>query len=162
MEIEGIGKWVTVGGAVVAAVTGVCNLLLQLRGKRDRFRVGMGSVEPMIEEETIMHVVSLSDHPINIVDRGFILPDETFQSFRLAWEAGEFQGDELRTRSSGELTERGAYCESGYIRKGPALGAFARSVTQRSPRIYFCYDTPYWRRLRIRVQVLWRGSRYLA
>lgn len=162
MEVESIGKWATTAGAIVAAVAGVWSLLLQMRGKRDRFIVGMDSVTPTVEQETMMHVVSLSDHPIKIADDGFILPDGTFDSFKLAWETGNLQSDELETRGSRELAQRGAFYEAGYIRKGPVLGAFARSVTQRHPSVCFSSNTPYWRRLWIRLRVLWRGENYLA
>jgi hypothetical protein len=162
MEIESVGKWATTVGAIVAAIAAVWNLLLQMRGKRDRFIVGMGSATPTIEQETMMHVVSLSDHPITIADYGFILPSGRLESFRLAWEAGDLQPDELQTRGSSELPRRGALFEAGYIRSEPVLGAFAVSVTQRAPRICFYSDTPYWRRLQIRLLVLRRGESYLA
>jgi hypothetical protein len=162
MEIESVGKWATAAGAVIGAIAGVWNLLLQMRGKRDRFRVGMGTVEPTIEEETMMNVVSLSDHPIKIADCGFILPSGRFQSFRLAWETGDLTLDEFHSRGSRELAERGAFYEGGYVLRDRVVGAFAMSVTQRRPRLCFSSTTPYWRRVWIRLLTAWRGERYLA
>ena len=84
MSWEEIGKQVTVIGAVIAAITGSLNLWLQMRGKYDRFVVRMGGLSPSTEPETLMHVFSLSDHPIKLTDWGFIENDGGFQSARIS------------------------------------------------------------------------------
>ncbi len=63
MSIKEFTDYVTLAGAVVAAVAGVWNLIFQMRGKRDLFLVQLGSLSPAIEEETMLSVVSRSDHP---------------------------------------------------------------------------------------------------
>ncbi len=160
MVIEEIGGWVTVVGALVAAITGVWNLLLQMRGKRDRFVVRLGPVSPDNGQETMMHVVSHSDHPIKIADYGFIEEDGRFQSMRMMWATGNLHTDEITTVGSTDLASRGAVFEQGYIRRASSLGAFATSTIQTRPRICFDPGVPYWRRLKIRLRLLLVGSNY--
>ncbi len=156
-----ISDWVTVVGAVVAAITGIWNLLLQFRGKRDRFAVGLGSLSPNIERETMLHVVSHSDHLIRLADWGFIEADGSFRSFLMDWEAGQLHNEDVLSRGSSELSGFGAHFESGYERREQPLGAYAVSNTQKRPRLYFSSDMPYWRRIWIRLR-LWFPPHYLA
>jgi hypothetical protein len=161
LSVKEVGEWITVIGAAVAAITGIWNLLLQFRGKRDHFVVGLGSVSPVIEQETMMHVVSHSDHRIKLTDWGFIDSDGGFQSVRMSWESGVLTSEEITTRGSSDLAARGDTLESGYIRETP-LGAFATSATRTRPRVCFDSTAPHWRRLWIRLRLLWVGSHYLA
>ena len=71
MDIESLTKQITLVGAVIAAFTGVWSLWLQMCGMRDHFTVGLRTVRPEIIRETMMHVVSHSDHPIHLADYGF-------------------------------------------------------------------------------------------
>lgn len=75
MDVESLTKQITLVGAVIAACTGVWSLWLQMRGKRDHYSVGTGTVRPEIIRETMIHVVSHSDHPIYLADYGFIDPN---------------------------------------------------------------------------------------
>lgn len=162
MSWEEIGKQVTVFGAVIAATTGVWNFWWQIRGKNDRFAVRMGELLPSIEQETMMHVVSLSDHPIKLKDWGFIESDGGFQSARMAWQTGQLHNEEITRRGSTDFAKRGDSYEWGYICRNPPLGAFAVSVTQQRPRICFNPNTPYWRRLWIKLRLLWVDSYHLV
>jgi len=162
VDLTEFAGWVTVVGAFVAAVTGVWNLSLQIRGKQDRFAVGLGSVSPTIEQETMMHVVSHSDHPIKLKDWGFIEPSGSLRSIPLSWETSDLQSDDIVSRGSSELVTRGAVFETGYLRRMNPIGAFAIGVTQQRPHICFDPDVPYWRRVSIRCRLLRTGTRYLA
>lgn len=155
MSFDELAKAVTVFGVVVAAVTGVWNLYLQLRGKSDHFVVGLGSVSPDINPETMLHVVSRSDHRIQLTDWGYIEADCRFTSFYLEWHAGDLQPDKIVDQGSSDLAGFGTFFETGYVRTKPAFGAYARSVTQRRPRLCFAPEMPYWKRLWImaRLQV---------
>lgn len=161
MGLEDFVKLVTAIGAVIAAITGVWNLFLQLRGKYDNFAVGLDSVSPTIEPETMMHVVSHSDHPIELTDWGFIEADGRFRSFLMDLEAGSLQGDEIYSRGSSKLEGFGAHFDTGYKRKTRSFGAYAISVMQKRPRLYFTSEMPYWRRIWIRFR-LWFQPHYLA
>lgn len=161
MSWEEVGKLITVIGAVIAAATGIWNFWWQIRGKNDRFAVRMGGLSPSIEQETMMHVVSLSDHPIKLKDWGFIESDGSFQSARMAWETDQLHSEETTHRGSPDFAKRSDFYEWRYICQNPPLGAFAVSVTQQRPSICFNSNAPYWRRLWIWLQLLWIGSRYL-
>lgn len=51
MSLETGKEWVTATGAVVAAATGVWNLVRQMRGTRDKFSVGLDTVSPAIYQD---------------------------------------------------------------------------------------------------------------
>jgi hypothetical protein len=161
MNIKEIGDWVAVLGATVAAVASVWNLLLQLRGKRDSFAVRLGGSSPSISQETMLHVVSRSDHPIKLTDWGFVEADGRFTSFLMEWEVGGLQSEEITSRGSSELEKFGSVFEAGYIRRDNVYGAYAISVTQRRPSVCFTGAMPIWRRYWIRLR-LWFQPNYLA
>lgn len=161
MSVKEVGDWVTLVGASVAAVTGVWNLSLRLRGKRDHFVVRLGSASPTIDQETMLRVVSHSDHPVKLTDCGFINADGRFASIRMHWEAGALHSDEITSRGSSELGHFGAHFETGHIRREPPLGAYAISITQRRPTLAFAPEMPFHRRLWIRGR-LWLQPEYLG
>lgn len=126
-----------------------------------RFLVRLGTVSPSIEPATMLHVVSHSDHPIKLTDWGFIGAKGSFHSFQLDWDAGELQNEEISSHGSSDLADRGAFFESGYVRMTEPLGAYAKSVMQTRPRLYFNSEMPYWRRGWIRLRLLFQPN-YLA
>ena len=158
MSIKDLIEYVTLVGAVIAAAAGVWNLLLQMRGKRDRFLVRLGAMSPTIEEETMMSVVSLSDHPIRLIDWGFIEANGSFTSFILEWEVGGLQSEEITARGTTRLEDFGQHFETGYVRRESPLGAYAVSATQRRPVITFDTGMPMWRRGWIRMRLLFQCS----
>ena len=158
MSIKDLIEYVTLVGAVIAAAAGVWNLLLQMRGTRDRFLVRLGAMSPTIEEETMMSVVSLSDHPIRLIDWGFIEANGSFTSFILEWEVGGLQSEEITARGTTRLEDFGQHFETGYVRRESPLGAYAVSATQRRPVITFDTGMPMWRRGWIRMRLLFQCS----
>jgi hypothetical protein len=161
MSIKEFTDYVTLAGAVIAAGAGVWNLVIQMRGKRDQFFVRLGSLSPTIEEETMLSVVSRSDHPIRLTDWGFIEANGTFTSFIMEWEIGAFHGEEIVSRGSAAFESFGQHFETGYVRRDRPLGAYAVSATQRSPVITFDAKMPIWRRGWIRLRLLFQPS-YLS
>lgn len=161
MTIKELTDAVTLLGAVTAAAAGVWNLILQMRGKRDLFLVRLGSLAPAIEEETMLSVVSRSDHPIRLIDWGFIEANGSFTSFILEWEVGGLQSEEITARGTPRLENFGQHFETGYVRRESPLGAYAVSATQRRPVITFDAGMPMWRRGWIRMRLLFQSS-YLA
>jgi hypothetical protein len=166
MEITKFSEWVTLIGAVVAAVAGIWNLTLSLRGKTDEFRVGLGSATPEATPEMMLHVISLSDHPITIADYGFIEDksetnkEEVFFSFRMAFDLDPSLGMENVTyRGTVHLKKRGDPFEAGMMFSPKVIGAFARTMTQKRPKLTFDPNVSWWRSLKLRYRV-WRRGMY--
>lgn len=161
MDVELWTKWATLGGALIAAFSGVWSLLIQLRGKRDSYIVCLGSSQPEIVQETMMHVVSLSDHPIQIADYGFIDGDQRLRSIPLELEEC-FEDTQVIGRGESMLEGYSSVFERGYVRRPVPIGAFARSATQSRPRLSFDSNVAVWKRAVIRMKVLLKGRGYLA
>lgn len=161
MDVDFWTKWATLGGAVIAAVSGVWSLLIQLRGKRDSFKVGMGTISPEVIEEVVMHVVSISDHPIKISDYGFIELNGQLTSIPMEAELTSYIAHEGLFRGSTTLVKRGDSMEVGYCRRRAVIGCFALTNLQSRPNIAFGYDTPTWKQLWVRLKVLLKGKSYL-
>jgi len=161
MSIKEFTDYVTLTGAVIAAGAGVWNLVIQMRGKRDQLFVRIGSLSPTIEEETMLSVVSRSDHPVRLTDWGFIEANGTFTSIIMEWEVGAFHGEEIISRGSSAFEGFGQHFETGYVRRERPLGAYAVSATQRSPVITFDPSMPMWRRCWIRLRLIFQPS-YLS
>jgi hypothetical protein len=164
MDVKFLNEWGTIVGAVIAAITGVTSLFLQFRGKRDNFTVGSGTLTPYAGTESFMNVVSLSDHPIATVDYGFIeergeRKREEFWSFPEASEHDPalMADGVVMMRGSRFLKERNASFESGMDYGPKIIGAFAKSITQRRPKLRFSSDAGLWTRIRIRWRVSRRG-----
>lgn len=154
-------EWVTLAGAVVAGATGIWNLVLQMRGKRDGFILGSGTVSPAICRETMLHVISKSDHPITLSDWGFIEVNGRFSSIVFDAEADPQFGEDVVTHGSSTLATRGQQFETGYIRRDDIIGVFAKTVMEKRPHVSFDSSAPLWRRSWIRVR-LWLRPHYLA
>jgi hypothetical protein len=161
MSIKEFTDYATLAGAVIAAGAGVWNLVIQMRGKHDQFFVRLGSLSPAIEEETILSVVSRSDHTVRLIDWGFIEANGSFTSLILEWEVGGLHSEEITSRGTSLLESFGQHFETGYVRREMPLGAYAISATQWRPKITFDPAMPVWRRVWIRFRLVFQPS-YLA
>lgn len=161
MDVDAVTKWVTLAGALVGAVAGAWSLFLQLRGKRDSFKVGMGTIMPEAIPEQCLHVVSQSEHSIRIADYGFIEEGGELKSIPMEGELCEYIGQEGVFRGSLTLEKRGDSMEVGYCRRKSVIGCFALTNLQSRPKLAFSYDTPRWRRLQIRIKTYMKGGAYL-
>ena len=108
-----------------------------------------------------MHVVSLSDHPIQVSDYGFIDSDHRLRSIQLELEEC-FDDTQVIGRGESLLDGYSSIFERGYVRRPAPIGAFARSATQSRPRLSFDSDVPFWTRLVIRLRIVLKGRGYLA
>lgn len=160
MNVDFWTQWVTLAVAIVAAVSGVWNLLIQLRGKRDSFKVGMGTVSPEVLPEVMMHVISTSEHPITVSDYGFIELDGRLTSIPLEAELSSYISHEGLFRGSTRLEKRGDAMEVGYSRRRAVIGCFALTNLQSRPKISFSYSTPTWTRMKVHCQAWWKGEKY--
>ncbi|WP_271007050.1 hypothetical protein [Pseudomonas aeruginosa] len=162
MDLEAWTGWVTLGGAVIAAISGVWSLVIQIRGKKDSFKVGMGTVSPEPIPETVMHVVSSSEHPIKVSDYGFIETSGKLTSILMEAELASYIAHEGLFRGSSILEKRGDSMEVGYCRTRPVIGCYALTNLQERPKIAFSYDTPIFRRIVVRTRIWAKGSGYLV
>lgn len=162
MDVDFWTKLATLAGAVIAAVSGVWSLLIQLRGKRDSFKVGMDTISPEATPFTFLHVVSRSDHPIKISDYGFIEENGRLYSIPMEADLGEYIAHEGAFRGSSFLEKRGDAFEVGYDRTRPVIGCFAMTNLESRPTLAFRRVTPLWMRVWVRVKVWCKGDGYLA
>lgn len=160
MDVDFWTKWATLAVAVVAAISGVWSLLIQLRGKRDNFKVGMGTISPEVLPETVMHVVSISEHPIKIADYGFIELNGQLTSIPMEAELTDYIAHEGLFRGAMLLEKRGDSMEVGYCRRKAVIGCFALTNLQAHPKIAFNYDTSLWNKIKVRSQLYWKGKSY--
>jgi len=153
--------WATMVGAIVAGLTGIINLIIQHRGKRDRFSVIPYSYRDYQVREEFMHVINLSDHPVKLADWGWIDKDMRLRSIPSELSEPDFMDSKPWTTGSEDLEKRNDVFEIGYLRRDWPIGAYARSAAQRRPRIAFRYDVSMRLKIKIRIRVWWRGTAYL-
>ena len=158
MELANAKDWITLVSAIIAACASAWSLWLQLRGKHDNFTVGLDDLYPTIREESMMHVVSRSDHPITIVDWGFINELGLFESIPLDLETLELHSQELAGHGSNELAGYGARFTAGYTRRKTPLGAFAKSSLQKRPVVYLSPAMPWLDRARLRLKLIFKPN----
>lgn len=149
-----IGELVKTIGAAVAGITGIWNVWWQTRGKHDRFLVGLGTVCPRAYQETFLHVVNLSEHQIVLKDWGFIEKNRKLSSMPLSWETNSIDSDTFVSNGDTQLINRNTFFESGYVMAEKPIGAYAITVTQTRPRLYFETNSSIWTRIYIMLRIL--------
>lgn len=158
MELANAKDWITLVSAIIAAVASASSLRLQLRGKHDSFTVGLDDLFPNVREESMMHVVSRSDHPITIVDWGFINELGLFESIPFDLETFELHLHELAGNGSHELTGYGSRFTAGYVRRNPPHGAYAKSSLQKRPVVYLSSAMRWRDRVRLRLKLIFKPN----
>ena len=159
LELEDFKGMATMIGAVVAGLTGLFNIYLQVRGKRDRFSLSPYSYGEADGPAEYMHVVNLSDHTIRIADWGWIDADMKLASGPSEMLSPDFYQSQQRIMGSTDLENRSDIFEVRYVRKEP-IGAFARSATQATPKLAFKYNVSKLTILRTRLRILLLGRNY--
>lgn len=139
--------WFKVGTlfcSFIASCFGVLNWWTVHRGRVDKFIVGLYSVRPELSPGTVMHVISCSDHPINIIDYGFIYEDGEIESIPFSYELGVYFPDNAIHFGSTVLEKRGDYFERGLDIQfsKQIIGSFAKSATQTTRQLYFMHNRP--------------------
>lgn len=148
MSFDMFNQYVVALGAAIGAVTGLVNLYLLTRRRKDRFLVRCGSVMPDDGQETMLHVISKSDHAITISDFGYITVDGKLHSIPMDedvnWhnEVIVKRGD-LTLRHYNDITERG-------IRFPATLGVFAKLAGVDRPQLAFHRETALYHRIKVR------------
>ena len=144
---------VTFIATFVAALTGIVNFAILVRGKRDRYKVRPCSLFSFICQQRIMSVVSMSDHKISIVDYGFINEDGTLDSIPYTGEIDTPEALDMFIHGNNIGMQYNDYFESGYNKHDNSIGAYAISATQRYPRLAFSRGSSYLARLKVKARV---------
>ncbi|WP_164692228.1 hypothetical protein [Pseudomonas lactis] len=160
--MEDFKGWATLVGALVAGCTGLFNTAIQVRGKRDVFTISPYSTFPDPDQREFMHVVSLSDHPIQLMDWGWIDDDESLSSIRRESCEPDFGSQRSDFQSPSKLESRNAVFQTGYLRKKTPIGAYACSATQRKPKLSFKHGVSAFKKTKIHIRVWWMGAAYLS
>lgn len=164
MNIEEVGKIVGIASTVGALVGGLMSFLInwwwKVRAESDRIQVRFGPARYEEFRGYGMHVISRSDHKMEVTDYGFVLGDGKLLSVPAVW--AECFGDDASEdcySGSSVLEARNERYEVNVVLYGKDIvGAYARTSTQKHPRIDFkSYEPiPVWRRLRFRIKQWWK------
>lgn len=155
--MDELQKWITLGGAVIAAVASLLNLWWTHSTKVDRIKVGFGPLEPPIEPGDWMYVESRSDHKITLKDYGFIGATGNLLSLPdlLVNEPGHHE--EIVSRGAASLEKRGDLFEIGNIElRDEQIGAFAITVGQERYVLGFGGSVPWYKRNWIAIRIWWK------
>lgn len=153
MPINLLESSLGVTAALIAAVTGIVNLFLLLKGKTDRFIVRYWSVFPRIEEGHQFSIISVSDHPIHIVDFGYILEDLTMCSVGIEQELGTLRGDDVSISGTRQLENHGQVFDVGVLIATKPLAVYGWSATQQRPKLAFNKNIGLFKRLWVRTRL---------
>lgn len=157
--MDDLVKWITLAGAVVAALTGLQSFFWQFLDRRDRILVKLGSFRPPTGPGEGLFVVNKSKHLVELLDYGFVLSNGELFSLPYYFENdGLF--DQVHATFSGnsalEPRERfEVYVDLTNIK---VVGAYACTTTQSRPSIkiadhlnffyaWWCRGRVYWYRL---------------
>jgi len=154
MELGILENGVGIAAALIAAVTGVVNLGLLLKGKTDKFVVRYWSVFPTMDEGHQFSIISTSDHPVHIVDYGYILEGPSMHSVSIEQQLGTFRPEDVRVQGDRQLERHGDVLDIDLHLAPKPLATYAQSATQRGFKLAFKPKVPFWRRLYIRGMIL--------
>ena len=131
-------KWVTLIGAVVAALTVLQSFLWQFLDHRDRITVKHGSLRPPISPEQGLFVVNKSKHLVELNDYGFVLNNGEILSLPWYFENEGLQDQvEVAFTGTSELEPRTRFEVYVYgLTNIKTVGAYALTTTTNSPSIY--------------------------
>lgn len=160
MPLDSIKDGLTVVAACVGAVAGVWNLYLSFRGKKDRFIVKCDSAMPSDDRETMLHVISKSDHVIRISDYGFIMANGSLHSLPMDDDV-RFADGEIIGRGDLELVGFNSVCERGMVIDVNTIGVYARLVGASRPRLAFKDAATLYDRMKVRCRLLFRPRYFL-
>ena len=154
--MDELQKWVTLGGAVIAAGASLLNLWWTHSTKVDKIAVGFGPIRPPIEPGDWLYVVSRSDHMVTLKDYGFIdakgnrlsVPD------MLVNEPGHHE--QICSEGTRCLEKRGDVFAIGNLDVPDGqIGAYALTVTRERYVLGFSGGVPWYRRGWIRIRMRW-------
>jgi len=156
--LEDLTKWVTLAGAVVGGVTGALTYWSKATEKRDRIMVGFGPLTPSIAPGYALHVLSQSDHNMQLFDYGFIDRRGHLLSLPDMWaNSDDDPGEGTWLHGKTLLEKRGDIWEVAYLRlRDEQIGVYAITVGQTWRRMDFHPSLPWYRRIYLWWKV-WKG-----
>ena len=149
----------TLIGAVVAALASVANFWWTYRAKVDRITVIFGPTRPPTEPGEWLHIVSQSDHQINLRDYGFIGPSGALLSVpQLDNDQSGESFDQVYARGSTTFEKRGDLYETGpYNLPEKQIGAYAVTLGSERYSVSF-FGVPRYKRLWLRLKIWWKPT----
>lgn len=150
----------TLIGAVVAALASLVNLWSTYCGKTDRLTISFGPTRPPLSPGEWLHIVSQSDHQINLLDYGFIGSTGALLSIpQLDNDDVGARDDQVSVRGSTTFEKRGDLFEIGPIDlRDKQIGAYAVTLGSERCVTGFNYDVPVHKRLWFRLKISWKRS----
>lgn len=144
-------EWVTLTGAVIAALAGSLNLWKSLKDQSDLIYVKSGTFRPIATPAAAMYVVNVGNHPVMLSDYGFVLEDGKL--FSIPWYAETeaiFDGPDPNAFYSGKSTipSREIFAV-GISFNDKIIGSFAITATQTIYRVHMMDS-------RIKPKILWK------
>ncbi len=151
MELK---DWITGGAAVIAAVIGIVNLVVQLRDRGEKLLVKEGTRQPAVHQYTSFYVVNLGKHDVEISDYGFLLFSGELLSIPYKIEVSEPPHDDIDVYGFKELklAPRG-HAEAGMEIRGRVAGYYVLSTTGNRPVICFA-DVGIFKKLMLRWRLI--------
>ena len=155
--IDEMQKWATLAGAVGAAAAASLNLWWTYKAKDDKIKVGLDPLNPQMEPGYFLHVVSRADHPMELLDRGFVDSRGRLLSLPQLW-ANEPGDDRPSIEGSALLERRNASFVTGLRLRDEQIGAYAITTSQTCRTLAFRHDVPWPMRFLLRLKVWWGPS----
>lgn len=143
-------EWITLIGAVIAALAASYNIWLTYSNGRDSILVKCGFHMPTSSPATALHVVNTGKHTVKLYDYGFI--EESGLLFSIPFDIGmdpwSHEADDYKYRyGTMTIQPHDLFCE-GITFNPEIVGVYAMTVSQAIPRVKMI-------RSRLRPTVLW-------
>ncbi len=131
-------EWVTLAGAVIAAIAGTLNLWKSFKDQSDSIYVKSGTFRPIATPAAAMYVVNVGKHPVMLSDYGFVLEDGKL--FSIPWydeNEAIFDGPDPNAFYTGKSTipPREMFAV-GITFNNRIIGSFAITATQTMYRVH--------------------------
>lgn len=130
-------QWITMIGAVIAAVVGFTNLWLSYFDRRDAIRVRYGTHTPIATQAAALYVVNTGKHSVDISDFGFIEADGKL--FSIPWRTqysdmyDAHDPDHFQIGTT-NIDPHDLFC-TGITFKPEVIGVYAITTTQNIRRV---------------------------
>lgn len=130
-------EWITLVGAVIAAIAALYNIWLTYSNSRDSILVKAGTHTAIATPATGLYVVNTGKHPVYVSDFGFVQPNGKL--FSIPWyheTEGLQEGEDYHEYNVGTTSiEPHDLFSIGISYQPEIIGVYAITSTQSLPRI---------------------------